>query len=202
MKTLTGNFTSPEYLGGSIAGVTCKGVDVHASNEEELLTYAIRAIKQIPERFGLDSSICINNGYSSGDDYAAQISDVCEILGVNRNLMYAIVQSECGFNSEMFNTINNPAGLRGVNGVDPWWVFANKEEGFLEFGMEILKYYRTIGIDPSNIDAETIRRIGDIHAPLSDGNANWLPNVLENLEYALNNEYSLFGGEEVHGLGR
>lgn len=202
LKEITNNFTSDEYLDGCISGVTCKGTDVHANNEEELLTYAVRAIKQIPERFGLDNSIRIHNGYNSGDDYYAQISDVCELLGLDRNLMYAIVRSETSFNSDLFENCNNPAGLRSVDGNSDWWRFETKEEGFLEFGMELLKYYRLIGEDPANIDAETISKIGAIHAPLSDGNNLWLPNVLECLEYAQNNENELFGGEEVHGLGR
>ena len=203
LEELTDNFSGTDYAKGCIKGVTCKGIEVKASSEEELLLYAVRAIKQLPERFGLDpKTLYIDNGYESGTDYLAQISDICEILGLDRNLMYAIVQSECGFDSEMFNTINNPAGLRGVNGTDPWWVFQTKEEGFIELGMEMLKYYRSVGRNPSSVDAETIRLIGDIHAPLSDGNKNWVPNVLINLEYAQNNEPSLFNGEEVHGLGR
>ena len=68
----------------------------------------------------------------------------------------------------------------------------NKEEGFLEFGMEILKYYRLIGESPTNLSVDAIQRIGAIHAPLSDGNYNWLPNVLECLEYAQNNENELY----------
>lgn len=202
LKELTNNFTGSDYLNGHIDGVTCKGYDVYASNEEELLTYAVRAMKQLPERFGFDDSVFIHNGYSSGDDYFAQISDVCEVLGLDRNLMYAIVNAETSFDSDMFRTINNPAGLRGINGTDPWWVFENKEEGFLEFGMELVKYYKLVGRDKRDVSPDAVQAIGNIHAPLSDGNANWLPNVLNGLEYAENNENSLFGGEEVHGLGR
>lgn len=202
IKEITEDFSAPEYLDGRCIGITCKGVEVQASSEEELLVYIVRAIKQVPQRFGLDESIHIHNGYNSGTDYYAQISDVCEVLGVDRNLMYAIVRSETGFNSELFNNSNNPAGLRGVNGVDEWWQFDTKEEGFLEFGMELLKYYRKLGISPNDISPETIKAIGNIHAPVSDGNDNWLPNVLSCLEYAQSNEYQLFGGEEVHGLGR
>ncbi len=201
LRELTDDFNSIDYINGCIPGVTCKGETVYANSEEELLVYAVRAIKQLPDRFGLDESIRINNGYSSGTDYYAQISDVCEILGLDRNLMYAIVRSETSFNSDLFMNSNNPAGLIGVNG-EGWWQFATKEEGFLEFGMELLKYYRMIGENPYNVDPEIVKQIGDIHAPLSDGNDLWLPNVLDCLEYAQNNEYELFGGEEVHGLGR
>ena len=202
LRELTNDFNSRDYYNGCIKGVTCKGYDVVAASEEELLTYAIRAIKQVPERFGLDESIHIHNGYSSGEDYFNQISNVCGVLGLDRNLMYAIVRTETGFNSELFNTINNPAGLIGVNGTDPWWVFENKEEGFLELGMELIKYYRSIGVDPMVVDSETIEKIGAIHAPVSDNNENWVPVVLECLDYARNNEAELFGGEEIHGLRR
>lgn len=202
LKELTNNFTSQDYLNGHMTLVTCKGYEVYADSEDELLTYAIRAMKQDPGRFNLDESIHIHNGYNSGDDYYAQISDICEVLGIDRNLMYAIVNAETSFNSELFNTINNPAGLRGINGVDPWWVFENKEEGFIEFGMELVKYYNMVGADRHDVSPDTVAQIGNIHAPLSDGNENWLPNVLAGLEYAQNNEYELFGGEEVHGLGR
>jgi len=202
LKEISNNFTSPGYLEGHLDLVTCKGYDVYANSEDELLMYAIRAMKQDPGRFGLNESIHIHNGYDSGTDYYKQISDICEVLGLDRNLMYAIVNAETSFNSELFMTINNPAGLRGVNGVDPWWVFENKEEGFIEFGMELVKYYHLVGADTYDVSSETISKIGDIHAPLSDGNVNWLPNVLLSLEYAQDNEATLFGGEEVHGLGR
>ena len=144
----------------------------------------------------------INNGYNSGTDFCKQISDICETLGIDRDLMYAVVNAETSFNSDLFNNINNPAGLRGVNGVDPWWVFANKEEGFIELGMELIKYYNKVGIDKLDVSPEAIAQIGNIHAPLSDGNANWLTNVLNGLVYAKDNEQKLFGGEEIHGLGR
>ena len=202
LKEITNNFTNEGYLNGHLDIVTCKGYDVYADSEDELLTYTIRAMKQDPGRFNLDESIYIHNGYDSGDDYYAQISDVCEVLGVDRDLMYAIVNAETSFNSELFRTINNPAGLRGINGVDPWWVFENKEEGFIEFGMELVKYYKMVGADRHDVSPDTVAQIGNIHAPLSDGNENWLPNVLSGLEYAQNNENELFGGEEVHGLGR
>ncbi len=202
LKELTNNFKNRDYQNGKIKGVTCKGYDVCARNEDELLTYAVRAIKQVPERFGLDRSIRIHNGYDSGDDYYAQISDVCELLGVDRNLMYAIVREETSFRSDLFKYSNNPAGLIDSNDPDGWWRFDTKEEGFLEFGMELLKDYKLIKVDPSVVDSTTVEKIGNYHAPPEDGNVDWLPNVLEILEYAQNNEEELFGGEEVHGLGR
>ena len=66
-------------------------------------------------------------------------------------------------------------------------------EGFYEFGMEILKYYDWLGIDKNDVSPEAIARIGSIHAPLSDGNTEWVPNVLDRLEYARRNSEELFG---------
>ena len=94
----------------------------------------------------------------------------------------------------MFNSINNPAGLK--NSYGDWWSFSTKEEGFFELGMEILKYYRMIGKDPSQIDYDTLSEIRDIHAPLSDGNDYWLPNVVDCLSYAQMNETTLFSTQE------
>lgn len=202
LMELTNNFTSQDYLNGVIQGVTCKGVQVQASSEEELLVYTIRCMKQLPESMGLTTdNLYINNGYVSGNNYNEQISHVAEVLGTDRCLLYAIVQSECGFNSDMFNNRNNPAGIKGTDG--SWWNFDTKEEGFFELGMEVLKYYRKIGVTPDNIDYDTISRIRDIHAPLSDGNEHWLPNVTSNLEYAKLHEAEMFNDyEQNNGLSR
>ena len=203
LKELTNNFSSEDYLNGHINGISCKGFEVNATSEDELLMYAVRVIKQAPERLGMSTTnLYINNGYDSGTDYFKMISDICEVLGINRDLMYAIVNSETSFNSDLFLNVNNPAGLRCVDGTSTWWEFANKEEGFIEFGMELIKYYNKLGLDKTDISSEAIAMIGSIHAPVSDGNDRWLPNVLESLEYAQSHEEELFGGTEVHGLGR
>ncbi len=190
---LSDDFSNDDYLNGMLPIVTCKGANVIADTEEELLIYMIRKMKHVPEEMGIDvTNLYINNGYTSGDEYCEQIENVSRILGVDKCLMYAIVQSECGFNSELFNEFNNPAGMR-LNG--EWWHFDTKEEGFFELGMEILKYYRMIGKTPDQIDKTTLSQIRDIHAPLSDNNDYWLPNVIDRLQYAQLNEAELFGSE-------
>ena len=50
-----------------------------------------------------------------------------------------------------------------------------------------------LGIDKNDVSPEAIARIGSIHAPLSDGNTEWVPNVLDRLEYARRNSEELFG---------
>lgn len=199
---LTDNFTSEQFLSGYIPGVVCKGEEVVAQNEEGLFVYAIRCMKQLPDSLGVNiNGLYIHNDYDSGTDYYAQIDNVASVLGLNRCLLYAIVQSECGFDSELFHSYNNPAGIKNSRG--DWWSFSTKEEGFYELGMEVLKYYKWIGKDVSQIDYETLAQIRDIHAPLSDGNENWLPNVVECLQYAQEHEQELFGSTmENNGLSR
>lgn len=195
IKGISDNFSSQQYLNGTLNGVTCKGQEVCASSDRELLIYTVRTIKQLPQQIGISTEGLYGGDYQSGSDFANQISKVATDLGINRCLMYAIVQSETSFNSDLFLNSNNPAGIKGVDG--SWWVFDTKEEGFYELGMEILKYYRMIGIDPSIVNEDVISKIRDIHAPLSDGNQDWLPNVVSNYEYALMNEANLFDNNNV-----
>lgn len=192
---LTNNFSNADYLNGYIKGVTCKSEEVHASSEEELLLYTVRCMKHLPERLGLskdllnEDNLYKKNGYVSPDDYLSQLDFVSKIIGVDRRLLFAIVQTECGFDSEQFNEINNPAGLKDSD-TGNYWIFDTKEEGFLELGMELKKYYRLIGSDPTRIDYDTIKNINDIHAP---GNDYWRELVFQILEYAQLHEEELFG---------
>lgn len=198
LEMKTDNFSDPDYLVGCMSDVSCKGMQVNAQSEEEMLVYMVRIIKQDPARWGIDTSnLYIRNGYASGTDYCEQIEHVSEVLGVDKYLMYAIVQSECGFNSELFINGNNPGGIMSDNG--GFWRFDTKEEGFYELGMEIIKYYNWINEPLNDLSPDVIAKIRDIHAPLSDNNENWLPNVLDRIEYAQNNSERLFG-ESSRGL--
>lgn len=183
---LTNNFTSSDYLSGHIVGVTCKGEDVYASSEEELILYFVRCVKQLPSQLGLDTGgLLVNTGYVSSSDYASEIGYYNRLLGVDPLLSYAITQSETGWDSDLFLNANNPAGLR-IDG--HWWNFSSKEEGFIELALEILKYNRK--------GAYTIEEIGSIHAPLSDGNENWIPNVTS-VYYTISNDSVLL--EKLQG---
>lgn len=198
LEKKTDSFSDPGYLEGRMSDVTCKGMQVDARSEEEMLVYMIRIIKQDPTRWGIDTSnLYIRNGYASGTDYCEQIEHVSNVLGVDKYLMYAIVQSECGFSSELFINGNNPGGIMNNNG--SFWKFDTKEEGFYELGMEIIKYYNWINEPLNDLSPDVIAKIGNIHAPVSDNNENWLPNVLDRLEYAQNNSEALFG-ESGRGL--
>ncbi len=195
LAELTDNFADDDFLSNyHITGVTCKGQEVYGSSEEEILLYAIRAIKQLPEQFGIDiGSLYDNNEYHSSTDYCAQINSIAKVMGVDRCLLYAICRTECNFKSELFLTANNPAGLRN-NG--SWWKFDTIEEGFIETCAEIIKYYRMIGKPLSDVSYNTLAEVGAIHAPVSDGNELWLDTVWEIYNEAKENELSLFGEEK------
>ncbi len=202
IEKITENFSSVGYLEGKIDTVTCKGFEVDARSDEELFIYMVRIIKQDPSRWNVSTdNLYIDNGYDSGDDYCKQIEHISNILGVDKYFMYAVVQSECGFNSNLFINSNNPAGIKNDSG--NWWSFDTKEEGFLELGMELLKYYHWIDKPTDSLDIETLSEIRDIHAPLSDGNYDWLGNVLDRMEYARNNSEELFGSAlQSNGLSQ
>lgn len=183
LNKLTNNFSNYDYLENyTINGVTCKGDKVYASCEEELLLYAIRCIKQTPSKLGIVADeLYLSNDYISGVDYEKQISYFSDLFGIDKCLVYAIIRAETSFNSELFLTCNNPAGLRANDG---WWKFDTKEEGIIELCLEILKYQK--------MGAYTVSEIGSIHAPLSDGNYEWVSNVEQIKNWAEENYVSLF----------
>lgn len=192
-EKLTDNFTSADFVNELyIPGIHCKRREVRASSLEELVLYVVRNIKQAPNEFGLSSENL--NVYSEADyegNYEKRIAHYADLLGVDRCLAYAIVRTETGFNSNLFRNSNNPAGLR-LNG--DWWKFSTKDEGFIELCLE-LKKYELMG-------AVTIEEIGAIHAPVEDGNSNWVSNVTQIYEQAKEHEEELFGINVSNGLSK
>ena len=175
---MTDDFTDPEYLAGRHPLVSCKGMQIDADCEEEFLVYAVRVIAQDPNRVDLTKDeVCINDGYTSGDNYKEIIAKWASILDVDPALVYGIIQAETGWNSKLFIQDNNPAGLKDGG---KFWVFKNKEAGIIELMLEIVKY-RYMG-------ATTIEEIAAIHCPLDDPedvnglNKNWIGNVTAGYE--------------------
>ena len=195
IEKLTDNYTSSDYLENChVNGISCKGNDISPNSYEELLIYIIRNIKQDPEKFGLTKEdIVINNGYESSDDYFDEIAYYSKLFGLDECFIAAIVNSETGFDSRLFNELNNPAGLRLSSG---WWEFSTKEEGFIELCLEVIKYYNKIGVDRLDVSPEVIAKIRDIHAPLSDGNTYWLDNVVQSYTMYNNNYDNYFNKNE------
>ena len=179
LVNMTDNFSSDDFYEGRIDGIRCKGADVEADSNEELLIYAIRHIKQLPEDFGLTKEdLYVDSNFVDSKDYFAEIKYYSRVFGLDECLVAAIVQSETGFDSDLFNNINNPAGLRASK--DEWWAFDNKAQGFIELCLEIRKYYSKIGYSHFEVNDDIIALIGDEHAPKEDNNIYWLGNVISN----------------------
>ena len=175
---MTDDFTSDSYVKDhSIKDVSCKGSgQLYCESEEEVLLYTMRILKQDPERFGYTyEQLKANPDFKSSTDYTKTIAHYANVLGVDPALIHGIIQAETGFDSELFNQSNNPAGLKRNNG--NWWVFDTKEEGIIELMLEVLKYQR--------MGANTIEEIAEIHCPIDDPddhskiNQYWVDNVTE-----------------------
>ena len=179
LANMTDNFSSDDFYEGRIDGIRCKGEEVEADSNEELLIYAIRHIKQIPEDFDISiDDLYEDSGYVDNSDYFDEIKYYSRVFGLDECLVAAIVQSETGFDSDLFNDYNNPAGLKESK--DEWWNFDNKAQGFIELCLEIRKYYSQIGYSHFEVNDDIIALIGDKHAPLSDNNPYWVSNVISN----------------------
>lgn len=189
LDELSNHFEDPNYLDGYIPNLTCKGQEVHASCEEVLILYFVRCVKQLPNQLGIEEDVSIQNGYTSTSDYASQIGYFASLLEVDPCLVYAIIQAETGWDSDLFLNTNNPAGLVKDGS---WWTFSSKEEGFIELMLEIQKYNR--------MGAYTIQEIGNIHAPVEDGNENWVPLVTQIYEEVSSKQEELFGETSSHYL--
>lgn len=200
LASLTDNFSNEDYLNGHIEGVNSKEESIDAQLENELLLYAVRSMKQSPNQLDIreellnENELYKKNGYVSPEDYIAQIGVVSKVIGVDRCLLYAIIQTECNFDGTVFNELNNSANLKHPD-TGKYLVFDTKEEGFFELAIELKKYYHMIKENPNNINYDILKKIRDLHIP---GNDVWLKGVVENLEYAQLHEDELFGAAEVN----
>ncbi len=186
LEELTDHFSNENYRNGYIPGVTCKGrTEVYCQSDEELWVYFIRCAKQTPEKLGISTeNLYVSNGYTSPEDYGKAVYYYSKLLGVEDPcLMYAIIQTETGWSSDLFQNGNNPAGLRLPDG--SWWHFDSKEEGFIEFALELVKY-QLKGL-------RTIPEIGAVHAPTSDGNDYWVSTVTSIYNSILPKQAEIFG---------
>ena len=192
LKELTNNFTSEDYVfNHHIRGVTCKGEEVFADSERELLLFYVRCCKQAPESVGLDpEGLYVNNEFENTRNYYEDIYYCSNLIGVDPCLVYGICMSESGFDSNIFNTNNNPAGLKDPEG-DGFWRFDTPTEGIYETCMEIRKY--------NHNGLNTIEDIGRTYCPVNDRadinglNRNWIGNVTDNTNYAREHFNELFG---------
>ena len=195
LKVLTNNFTSEDYLNNHhIQGVTCKGEEVYANNEEELLLLYARCCKQVPSKVGLSKEgLYVNVDFEDSMNYFQNIYYCSQLIGVDPCLVYGIIMSESGFNSDLFNNHNNPAGLRSPDNPTGFWQFDTPEEGIFETCLEIRKYNQR--------GLTEISDIGKVYCPVGGWddnglNSNWVSNVTQNTQYARDHFNEVFGIEE------
>lgn len=174
LAELTDNFTSEEYLNGTIPKITLKDEPVNFSNPETLLLVAVRCCKQTPEAVGL-SCIGIEDYYVTDESLLEQISYYSELFQTDRNLAYAIIYSENNFGSDFTDKTNN---LPSIKFAGKFVTFDNLTQSIIELCTELYRHNKN--------GLYSIDEIGPIYAPIEDDNKNWIPNVKENYEKAEN----------------
>lgn len=168
LAELTDNFTSEEYLNGTIPKITLKDEPVNFDNSETLLLVAVRCCKQTPEAVGL-SCISVEEPYQTDESILEQISYYSELFQTDRNLAYAITYSENNFGSDFTEKTNNFPSIKFEG---KFAKFDNPTESIIELCTELYKYNRN--------GLYSIDEIGPIYAPLEDDNENFIPNVKAN----------------------
>lgn len=167
LALLTDNFTSEEYLSGTIPNITLKKEPVNLTNPETLLLASVRCCKQTPEAVGL-SFVSVEDYYVTDETVLDQIIYYSNLFQVDKKMVYAILKSECGFGSDFTVISNNLASIK-FNG--KFAIFDNATQSIIELCAELYKYNKQGLYTPSEI--------GPIYAPIEDGNENWIPNVTE-----------------------
>ena len=134
---LTDDFMDEKFLeSGYISGVTCKGCEVYTANRELSILTAVRAISQLPERFGLtEEQLYTGESYDSGIPYEQLIARYADIFEVSeyRNLAYGIFRAETGGNSSLLVNHNNYGGLRNSSSGGGFDHQSNRDKGAIEF---------------------------------------------------------------------
>ncbi len=167
LASLTDNFTSEEYLNGTIPGITLKKESVNFTNYETLLLVAVRCCKQTPEAIGLPL-ISVENYYVTDETVLEQIIYYSDLFQVDKKMVYAILKSECGFESDFTEKTNNLASIKFEG---KFATFDNATQSIIELCTELYKYNKQ--------GLYTASEIAPSYAPLEDDNENWLPNVKE-----------------------
>lgn len=165
LSDLTDNFTSKEYLSGTIPGITLKSEPVNFTNYETLLLAAVRCCKQTPEAVGL-SCIGVEEPYQTDDNILDEIIYYSDLFQVDKKLTYAIVRSECSFGSDFTEKTNNMPSIKFSGKLA---TFDNPTESIIELCTELYKYNKQ--------GLYSIEEIASSYAPIEDNNENWIPNV-------------------------
>ncbi len=182
---LTNDFTDPSYLSDyAIDGSTMKGYYIQCGSKEEAILIRVRAISQVPERYGTTlEEVASNKEYQSDMDYAHQVGYFSTVLEVDPCISYAICMAETGFTKGVAASKNNPSGIRFG---DDFASFPNITVGIIEQICESKKHAVNDRVTPEDIKP--------YHAPDGDGEVNnyWLDNVNYYYEYATEHYEELF----------
>lgn len=164
LAELTDNFSSNDYLNGTIPGITFKGEDATFSNVEALLLVAVRCCAQKNSEMGLND---IKTGirYESSFTREQEIVYYSNVFGVDPSLTFGIINAEG-------NKTNNVGSIK-ING--KFASYENETMGIIEMIAEIYKFVQR-GLD-------TPEKMQPIYAPMSDGeiNGNWVGNVADGI---------------------
>lgn len=166
ISEMTNEFTDEEYVNNNKIGQsTMKNKYVNCETKDTAMLIAVRNIYYNYSNYGYSfNEISTGVKHSSDLTYEQQIAKYADVVGVDKNLVYAITRLETGFDSNLFLNNHNPAGII-FNG--KWASFPSFEAGFIEINLEILKY---------NLNGKhTIAEIGQSYAPTSDSrNSGWV----------------------------
>lgn len=167
LAELTDSFTSEEYLSGTIPKITLKGECVNFLNPETLLLVAVRCCKQTPEAVDL-SFVSIEDYYVTDETILDQISYYSDLFQVDKKMTYAILKSECSFESDFTSKTNNLASIKFEG---EFATFDNDTQSIIELCTELYKY--------NKMGLYSIEEIAPYYAPLEDNNENWIPSVID-----------------------
>lgn len=177
---LTDNFTSEEYLSGTISGILFKGEQIQFTNKETLLAMTVRCCAQLPESVGLDDSIKIDTEFISNLSIYEQITVYSNLFDLDRKIVYSIIRAENGFSSNLTDNTNNFGSLKIG---DTFEKYDNVNEGILETCAEIYKFRQRYGLTSTKEDF--LRELQPFYAPTenvpeyeSNMNEYWLSNAI------------------------
>lgn len=176
-KTLTSNFSEEAYLSNyAIGNTTFYNKKRVYPNEEAGIIAFVRCLALSPENYGISINDIKTGVYGEyPGSYEQMTAKISDLLGVNREIMLAIMYHETGyFSSEAFIYKNNPAGIMSESGTIK--SFDNKEAGIIE---AIYNVYFRFYENNNNISLE---EMGGVYCPVGaandDGtNINWISGV-------------------------
>ncbi|MBR6133252.1 MAG: hypothetical protein IKQ29_00885 [Bacilli bacterium] len=199
LKEVTDNFTSEEFN----EEFACKDLyfcesKVFANSYEQLVIFFLRDLKIDPGKYGLSLEQLVGNedyvtvGSFEDGSYIKLIGDYCNLFSEDPCLVYAIIETETGWNSDELKIKNNPANLRKDGNLIE---FCTYEEGIIETILRVKSYRYN--------DANTVEEMAKLHCQVdldNDPNGlhiNWINQVNKIYERIFDQQVELFGKEYI-----